>query len=199
MATQEFAAHGLAGTRVDTIAQKAGCNKQLIYYYFKSKENLYDEVLVTMMAQMRPELPPLRERGSRNLFTVPAAVRNPNGRWWLRLLTWEALGYNRGKIVRGTERSTVYRREIQEILDLQRRDELDPDLDPDMLLVVIHALRIFPFVFPQMAKMSSGLEPDSREFSDRYSALLTALAEKLAPTQRPRTVRWRSSREATRT
>jgi AcrR family transcriptional regulator len=53
IATREFAAKGLAGTRVDVIAQKAGCNKQLIYYYFQSKDQLYDEVLATMMADTR--------------------------------------------------------------------------------------------------------------------------------------------------
>jgi TetR/AcrR family transcriptional regulator len=36
-----FAEHGLAGARIDAIAQAAGVNKALIYYYFKSKDALY--------------------------------------------------------------------------------------------------------------------------------------------------------------
>lgn len=40
-ATDEFAAGGMAGARVDRIAQKAGVNKAMIYYHFSSKENLY--------------------------------------------------------------------------------------------------------------------------------------------------------------
>jgi AcrR family transcriptional regulator len=36
-AREEFARHGLLGARVDTIARKAGVNKQLIYYHFSSK------------------------------------------------------------------------------------------------------------------------------------------------------------------
>src|ERR1700712_4577321 len=55
IATEEFAANGLAGTRVDVIARKARCNKQLIYYYFGGKEKLYDEVLANMMATTRQE------------------------------------------------------------------------------------------------------------------------------------------------
>ncbi|GLZ30009.1 putative TetR family regulatory protein [Lentzea sp. NBRC 105346] len=44
-ATQEFAEHGIAGARVDRIAKNAGCNKAMIYAYFCSKENLFNEVL----------------------------------------------------------------------------------------------------------------------------------------------------------
>ncbi len=41
----EFAAHGFAGARVDEIAAKAGVNKAMIYYHFKSKEILYERIL----------------------------------------------------------------------------------------------------------------------------------------------------------
>jgi AcrR family transcriptional regulator len=40
----EFAARGLAGGRVDTIAAAAKCNKQLIYQHFGSKDGLFDAV-----------------------------------------------------------------------------------------------------------------------------------------------------------
>lgn len=37
-----FATSGLAGARTDAIAAAAGVNKALLYYYFKSKESLYE-------------------------------------------------------------------------------------------------------------------------------------------------------------
>jgi AcrR family transcriptional regulator len=46
-ATEEFASHGIAGARVDRIAAAAQANKQLIYAYFGSKEQLFDAVLAT--------------------------------------------------------------------------------------------------------------------------------------------------------
>lgn len=44
-ARDEFAEHGLGGARVDRIAERAGLNKRLIYYYFADKETLFQAVL----------------------------------------------------------------------------------------------------------------------------------------------------------
>ncbi len=44
-AAREFAQHGIAGARTDTIAREARVNKALLYYYFKDKETLYGAVL----------------------------------------------------------------------------------------------------------------------------------------------------------
>lgn len=44
-AAHEFADHGIAGARTDTIAQEAHVNKALLYYYFQDKETLYGAVL----------------------------------------------------------------------------------------------------------------------------------------------------------
>ncbi len=43
-ATDEFAAYGIAGARVDRIAKGAAANKNLIYIYFCSKDQLFDAV-----------------------------------------------------------------------------------------------------------------------------------------------------------
>ena len=52
-ARDEFAAHGLAGARVDRIAKRAGLNKRLIYYYFASKDELFLAVLEATYADIR--------------------------------------------------------------------------------------------------------------------------------------------------
>ncbi|WP_424215821.1 TetR/AcrR family transcriptional regulator (plasmid) [Streptomyces sp. BI20] len=43
-AADEFARHGIAGARVDRIAESAGKNKNLLYVYFGNKEQLFDAV-----------------------------------------------------------------------------------------------------------------------------------------------------------
>src|SRR6185437_6451999 len=42
---QEFSEHGLAGARTEAIAKAAKVNKAMLYYYFKSKDDLYAAAL----------------------------------------------------------------------------------------------------------------------------------------------------------
>ncbi|HWB61245.1 MAG TPA: TetR/AcrR family transcriptional regulator, partial [Chthoniobacteraceae bacterium] len=44
-AADAFASAGQAGARMDAIADAAGVNKALLYYYFKSKESLFQAVV----------------------------------------------------------------------------------------------------------------------------------------------------------
>ena len=44
-ARDAFAEHGFDGARLDNIAKAAGVTKQLVYHYFKTKEELYEVVL----------------------------------------------------------------------------------------------------------------------------------------------------------
>ena len=44
-AEEEFARYGLAGARIDAIAAQTGVTKAMIYYYFSSKEGVYEAVL----------------------------------------------------------------------------------------------------------------------------------------------------------
>lgn len=52
-ALREFAVHGLAGARTETIASAAGVNKALLYYYFESKEKLYLAALEMIAGRIR--------------------------------------------------------------------------------------------------------------------------------------------------
>jgi AcrR family transcriptional regulator len=45
VATREFADKGLAGARIDEIAEKTNSSKRMIYYYFGGKDELYRAVL----------------------------------------------------------------------------------------------------------------------------------------------------------
>src|SRR3954468_113567 len=52
-AAAEFAARGYAGASVDRIARAARLNKAMIYYHFKSKGDLYREILSDMFQAVR--------------------------------------------------------------------------------------------------------------------------------------------------
>lgn len=54
-ARDEFAEHGLGGARMERIAERAGLNKRLIYYYFEDKERLFQTVLEQAYMQIRAQ------------------------------------------------------------------------------------------------------------------------------------------------
>ncbi len=56
-ATNEFAQRGIAGARVDRIAEMAGCSKALIYDYFGNKEQLFDAVYDALVVAFVQEVP----------------------------------------------------------------------------------------------------------------------------------------------
>ncbi|WP_323122663.1 TetR family transcriptional regulator [Burkholderia alba] len=53
VATQEFSAMGLSGARVDAIAERTNTTKRMLYYYFDSKEGLYEAVLEKVYGDIR--------------------------------------------------------------------------------------------------------------------------------------------------
>jgi len=50
-----YAESGLAGARTDAIAAAAGVNKALLYYYFKSKEGLYQAVVGSQLQEFQQQ------------------------------------------------------------------------------------------------------------------------------------------------
>lgn len=52
-ARAEFGSVGLSGARVNRIAEQAGANKRMLYYYFGNKEELFAAVLESAYAHIR--------------------------------------------------------------------------------------------------------------------------------------------------
>ncbi|WP_306118887.1 MULTISPECIES: TetR/AcrR family transcriptional regulator [unclassified Roseitalea] len=92
----EFAEKGLGGTRIAAIAERAGCNKALIYHYFAGKDELFAAVLERTYHRIRSaeqaldleHLPP--ETAMRRLveFSFDYVQRNPS---FIKLLNEENL------------------------------------------------------------------------------------------------------------
>src|ERR1700758_2496585 len=89
-ALAEFSAYGIAGARVDRIAQAARCNKNLIYIYFEDKETLFTTVLRKHLVRIHDEQPFTPDDLPGYAAKVfDWAQANPD---LMRLLAWSALG-----------------------------------------------------------------------------------------------------------
>src|ERR1035437_5147248 len=54
-AIREFSENGLAGARTEQIAEEAGVNEALLYYYFKGKDDVYAAALEQVINSVRAE------------------------------------------------------------------------------------------------------------------------------------------------
>jgi AcrR family transcriptional regulator len=86
VATHEFSEKGLAGARIDVIAQAMRTSKRMIYYYFGSKEGLYIRVLEEAYRRIREiesqlhlqDLTPVDALRKLVAFTVDYQLANPD-------------------------------------------------------------------------------------------------------------------------
>ncbi len=159
-ALDEFAEHGYAGARVADIAQRAGVNKQLINYYFGSKEGLYLAVQQAWLDReadfAAPDLP-LADLVVRYLAD---AIRDPRA---LRLLLWRGLADNGAP---GGDRSR--QPDLDQVQARQAAGEVAGDLDPAAVLLAGMGMIAAPLAMPQVARELFGIDPASEEFLARY-------------------------------
>jgi TetR/AcrR family transcriptional regulator len=75
-ATEEFARLGFEGGRVDRIAARCNLSKNMLYYYFQSKERLFVAVLERMYERMRDQQKDLALRTSDPVVALEQLVRH---------------------------------------------------------------------------------------------------------------------------
>jgi AcrR family transcriptional regulator len=150
-AKQEFAAHGLAGARVDRIAAKAGANKRMLYYHVGKKDDLYLAVLEGAYEKIRVEersldlehLDPPEAIERLISFTWNYFLRNPE---FLALLNTENLGGAR-HLKRSTKVKSMHSPFVEMIRTVVQRGVESGDfqvaVDPVQLYISIAALGFF--------------------------------------------------------
>lgn len=147
----EFARHGLAGARMDRIAERAEVNKRLIYYYFKSKDELFLAVLEDAYARIRTaeqqlhlnDMPPAQAIRRLTEFTWDYYIANPE---FLTLLNSENLheGRHVAQSGRVREMNSPLVETLGDILERGRRDGLfRGGIDPVQLYVSIAGMSYF--------------------------------------------------------
>lgn len=102
----EFVQQGLSGARVDAIAERMNTSKRMIYYYFGSKEQLYQAVLEKLYGDIRgteqtlhlAELEPLEAMRRLVDFTFDHHDRNVD---FVRIVSIENIHY--GQFASGSE------------------------------------------------------------------------------------------------
>ena len=136
-AIAEFAEHGIAGARVDRIADASGNNKALIYKYYGNKDQLFDAVFDAIVVQTMNDVPI-------DADDLPGYT----GRLWdwyrarpelLRLGDWDALERGGAGMKAQAVRAATAKK-AQAIAEAQQRGSVDPTLPAATLLVLLLAI-----------------------------------------------------------
>jgi AcrR family transcriptional regulator len=160
-ATAEFAAYGIAGARIDRIAQQAHANKQLIYAYFGDKKQLFYRVLERALTEVAASV-------STDITDVD--------RWTdehidyyrehpelLRLLLWEALEVDPADVPRSEARAGRYRHKLEKISEAQQQGLVRRDMPRPYVMMLLMSLVHYPEAVPQCRELLFGDEYDPEQ------------------------------------
>jgi AcrR family transcriptional regulator len=177
-ALQEFSAKGIDGARVDAIAERAGTNKRMLYYYFGSKDDLFRAVLRQRLAERAPMARERDRTGPARLSELQDKLEGSTD--YVRLLMWEGLERGRRRQV---EQELLRRESLfewcDEVREAQRRGDLPDELDAEQLVLSELALVMFPSAFPQITRLVTGKLPSDPAFKAERRAFLDRLTARL--------------------
>lgn len=172
-AIAEFAEHGLAGARVDRIAERAEANKQLLYAHFGNKEALFDATLVDSLDALLDAVPfDASDLPGYGVALYDFTVDHPA---LLRLARWHTLERPGAifEIPQAVE-STVAKLDL--LVAAQERGEVDDTLPGPQLLGLILTIAQGGFVDEAMPA-----EPTEADHDARRQAIAHAIRRIVAP------------------
>ena len=150
-ATAEFAEKGIGGARVDTIAERAGTNKRMLYHYFGDKAGLYLAVLEAAYAAIRSaernldmaHKDPTEALSELSRFTWRYFLDHPE---FISLLNTENL--HKAEHLRGSQKITeMHSHLVTELKQVLKRGAAEgvfrPGLDPLNVYLTIASLGYF--------------------------------------------------------
>ncbi len=182
-ALKEFAAHGVAGARVDAIARQAAVNKRMLYHYFGSKRGLFREVLRRKITERRALIEGASGDPAENLpFRFSIMCRDLD---WVRLLGWEAVQFNGEKIFEEKFRRAGMARARARARREQAEGLLSSKFAAGHLLLAKLSLAMFPTAFPQMTRLITGKAVRDPAFQRDYAEFLKHFAMAFRPAARP--------------
>lgn len=178
-ALHEFALHGFAGARVDTIARRARTNKRMLYHYFADKDGLFCAVL---RHKINDRIQRISEAATSNKSELTLWFeQNCHDTEWVRLLAWESLQSSGGKIMDEAERHRHAVNALKKVRQKQAAGQLLEEVKPEFLQLSLAALSMFPLVMPQMTRLIAGQSPSDARFQQGYAKFLETIALRFRP------------------
>jgi AcrR family transcriptional regulator len=164
-AIAEFSARGLAGARIDRIAELAQANKRSLYVYFGDKEGLFNAALLRVISELidavpltEQDLPGYAGRMFDHLLSHPEAVR---------LSLWRRLE----RPTSGPGQADVYAEKIEAMAG--GHTAANSGIEPTDLIVLVIGLANAWFISPGDLLAADGRDPhDEARISEHRAAIV---------------------------
>lgn len=188
-ARRVFLKKGMAGARMQEIADEAGINKALVHYYFRNKEKLFDYIFTEVIEKISSGLEDIFEKDmgviDRSLSLVDAYITVLLENRYLPLFVLNEINHNPEKFA-SLLKENVAAKMGQFIIQIQ--DEVDKGLirpiHPIHLLMNVLGLVIFPFAaYPLVSKVAGKeMEPLIQNFlEERKTVVQEFIVNALTP------------------
>jgi AcrR family transcriptional regulator len=173
-ATEEFSEHGLAGARIDRIAERAGANKRLLYMYFGDKGQLFDAVLARQIQAVMTAVP----LNDGDLCAFAAArfdylLANPQAG---RLTTWRTLE----RVEPGEAERQSFEERVASVAAAQEAGRIRTDIPAIDLFAIVLRMTDSWLSAPPALKAAARGNPRSR-LREHRAALLAAVRSVTEP------------------
>lgn len=175
-----FQQKGMDGTRMQEIADKAGINKAMLHYYYRSKDLLFEAVFNKAFALLAPQMNKILNDDS----SVEEKIRNFTNNYtsfivkhpYIPNFIFHEMNRNPGFIdkIRKAKGFPSLEKFNQQVADEVERGILNP-IDGNQLFINIISLNLFPFIGKPLIK--GVVRVDDNEFNQLIEIRKTAVAD----------------------
>ncbi|WP_339648912.1 TetR/AcrR family transcriptional regulator [uncultured Salegentibacter sp.] len=174
-----FQTKGMSGARMQEIADKAGINKAMLHYYYRSKQSLFEAVFKKAFSLLAPQLDAILNDDSSIEDKITNFTHN-----YITFISKHP--YIPNFIIQELNRNPGFIEKIQENSSFPSLDKFNAQVEKEVeagilkptdgkqLFIHILSLNIFPFVATPLVKAFVGL--NSREFEEMMERRKTEVA-----------------------
>lgn len=180
-ARAEFFSNGYSGTKIEAIASRANVKKQLLYHYFKGKDDIFEAVMNNLHSEHQPIA---LQTPTNPAFLADYRLKiNLDYRMdFLRFTAWEALENQPKNPHRENIRQQVLQSYVKDLESKKEMGLVPEELDTAMLTLAITSLTTYPLVFGDATKMITGMSPSDPDFQEQWMVFLRKISEKIFST-----------------
>lgn len=179
----EFSRFGYAGARMDRIAKRAGFSKGMIYYHFRSKEQLFSAALELawkdgLTLEEAPDHPV-----DSIVFWNDFYIRNLE---WSRLMVWEGLEWRKPVVLNEKARRGFWRAAVEKMEKAKGAGGWPEFLSVPHYLISLVAIEMAPVLLPHICRLISGQDPTDPKFRKEREEFLRSFAAFVADRKPPK-------------